>query len=67
LHELASRHPALYPRSLLQAHETALGHQLLTLWFMTEFQKVPKDFGKLLTDTAKKYPPPKKLQTPHAN
>jgi ABC-type phosphate/phosphonate transport system substrate-binding protein len=56
-----------FQQALLQSHETALGRQLLTLWFMTEFQKVPKDFDKLLTDTAKRYPSPKKLPTPQAN
>ena len=53
---------------LLTADHNALGRQLLTLWSMTEFQKVPKDFAKVLDEIVKIYPapePPSKLTTTH--
>jgi ABC-type phosphate/phosphonate transport system substrate-binding protein len=56
-----------FQQALLHAHETALGRQLLTLWFITEFQMVPNDFDKLLTKIVKTYPPPKKLPAPQGN
>jgi ABC-type phosphate/phosphonate transport system substrate-binding protein len=43
---------------LLHAREIPLGRQLMTLWFMTEFQRIPPDFGQLVRDIAKIYPPP---------
>jgi ABC-type phosphate/phosphonate transport system substrate-binding protein len=53
---------------LLTADQNALGRQLLTLWVMTEFQKVPKDFAKMLDEIVRLYPapePPSKLTTTH--
>jgi len=43
---------------LLRAGENALGRQLMTLWFMTEFQRIPPDFGKMVSEIGKNYPPP---------
>jgi ABC-type phosphate/phosphonate transport system substrate-binding protein len=55
---------------LLTADQNSLGRQLLTLWSMTEFQKVPKDFTKMLDEIVKIYPapePPAKVTTIHDN
>jgi ABC-type phosphate/phosphonate transport system substrate-binding protein len=43
-------------RGLKNADKSSIGRQLLTLWLMTEFEDLPKDFDKLLTDTSKAYP-----------
>ncbi len=59
-----------FQEGLLRARENALGRQLLTLWFMTEFQRVPVDFAKMVKEIGKTYPlpaPADKLTFPHAN
>jgi ABC-type phosphate/phosphonate transport system substrate-binding protein len=43
---------------LINCNKTILGRQLLTLWKLTGFEKVPADYDQLLTDIAKAYPPP---------
>lgn len=44
---------------LLNAHQTALGRQLMTLWRLTAFEKVPSDFDDLTSQIVKYYPAPK--------
>jgi ABC-type phosphate/phosphonate transport system substrate-binding protein len=57
-----------FRNGLLTADQNALGRQLLTLWVMTEFRKVPNDFDKLLSEIAKKYPaPPQPAKVTHGN
>jgi ABC-type phosphate/phosphonate transport system substrate-binding protein len=58
-----------FREGLLGADRNALGRQLLILWSMTQFQKVPKDFAKMLDKIVKIYPAPEpaKLTTSHAN
>ena len=43
---------------LVAANQTAYGRQLLTLWRLTGFERVPDDYDQTLTDIAKAYPPP---------
>ncbi len=43
---------------LIKADNTALGRQLLTLWLMTAFERIPDNYNQLLTEIAKAYPPP---------
>ena len=59
-----------FRQALLRADQNALGRQLLTLWSMTEFQKVPKDYINMVKEIAKTYPAPDKaakLTTTHSN
>jgi ABC-type phosphate/phosphonate transport system substrate-binding protein len=59
-------HAGFYEEALLQrcrdglikADSTALGRQMLTLWLMTAFEKIPDNYGQMLVDIAKAYPPP---------
>lgn len=44
---------------LLNAKKKEKGRTMLTLFKLTGFDVVPKDFEKVLTDTRKTYPPPK--------
>jgi ABC-type phosphate/phosphonate transport system substrate-binding protein len=46
---------------LLGANRTAYGRQLMTLWRMTAFERVPDDYEQTLTDIVKVYPPPREL------
>lgn len=46
---------------LLNAHQTALGRQLMTLWRLTAFEKVPSDFDDLTSEIVKYYPAPKAM------
>lgn len=43
-------------RGLMTADKSSIGRQLLTLWMMTAFEKLPDDFDKILTDISKAYP-----------
>lgn len=45
--------------ALLKAHETPEGRQTLTLWRLSSFQEVPKDYEGVVDAIVKKYPPPK--------
>jgi ABC-type phosphate/phosphonate transport system substrate-binding protein len=59
-----------FRQALLHADQIALGRQLLTLWSMTEFKKVPKDYMKMVKEIRKTYPPPDehaKLPTTHSD
>jgi ABC-type phosphate/phosphonate transport system substrate-binding protein len=47
-----------FQEGLIKADNNPLGRQLLTLWFMTAFEKIPDDYSQLLTNIAKAYPPP---------
>jgi ABC-type phosphate/phosphonate transport system substrate-binding protein len=47
-----------FRKGMLNAQETALGRQLLTLWKLTGFEAVPGDYEKTLKAIAKAYPPP---------
>jgi ABC-type phosphate/phosphonate transport system substrate-binding protein len=47
-----------FQQSMLVAHQSPLGKQLMTLWRMTDFQLAPDDYEQNLTDIAKAYPPP---------
>src|SRR5262249_33156811 len=44
--------------SLISAHQTISGMQLMMLWKMSRFEVVPADYHQLLSNTAKAYPPP---------
>ena len=44
--------------ALLTAHETAEGRQTLTLWRLTGFRAVPKDYEQQVDAIIKLYPPP---------
>jgi len=44
--------------ALLKAPDTADGRQVLTMWKLTGFERVPKDFEQQLEDILKVYPPP---------
>jgi ABC-type phosphate/phosphonate transport system substrate-binding protein len=43
---------------MLNAHRNSRGRQLLTVWNLTSFERVPSDFATLVTAVAKAYPPP---------
>jgi hypothetical protein len=43
---------------LLSAHNKEKGKTMLTLSKLTGFEKVPADFGKIIAQTRKNYPPP---------
>jgi ABC-type phosphate/phosphonate transport system substrate-binding protein len=45
---------------LLKASHTERGQTMLTFFRLTGFESVPDDFGKVLAETRKLYPPPKK-------
>jgi ABC-type phosphate/phosphonate transport system substrate-binding protein len=45
---------------LVNAKNKEQGKMLLELYKLTAFESVPKDFAKVLQDTLKNYPPPKK-------
>jgi len=47
-----------FREGLLKADKTALGRQLMTLWSLTSFEKVPAYYEQMLTDISKAYPPP---------
>jgi ABC-type phosphate/phosphonate transport system substrate-binding protein len=47
-----------FQKGLLSAREIALGRQMMTLWMMTEFQKVPHDFPAMIAEIRRTYPPP---------
>jgi len=46
---------------LIAANQTAYGRQLLTLWKLTGFERVPDDYEQCLSDILKAYPPPADL------
>jgi ABC-type phosphate/phosphonate transport system substrate-binding protein len=41
---------------LMTSDKSAVGRQLLTLWLMTQFEQIPHDFDKMLSDISKAYP-----------
>ena len=43
---------------MITAQQTALGRQLLTLWRMSGFEPIPKDYDQILAEIVKAYPPP---------
>jgi ABC-type phosphate/phosphonate transport system substrate-binding protein len=43
---------------LLAAHQTAQGRQLMTLWRLTGFERIPEDYDQTLSEIVKVYPPP---------
>jgi ABC-type phosphate/phosphonate transport system substrate-binding protein len=45
--------------ALLNAHQNPEGRQLLTMWKLTGFEPVPKDYEEKLRSILKDYPPPK--------
>jgi ABC-type phosphate/phosphonate transport system substrate-binding protein len=45
--------------ALLNAHQNPEGRQLLTMWKLTGFESVPKDYEEMLRGIVKDYPPPK--------
>jgi ABC-type phosphate/phosphonate transport system substrate-binding protein len=45
--------------ALLRAPDTADGRQVLTLWKLTGFERVPRDYDEELKDIVKAYPPPR--------
>ncbi|MGE3805787.1 MAG: phosphate/phosphite/phosphonate ABC transporter substrate-binding protein [Gemmataceae bacterium] len=45
-------------RSLGELDDSALGRQLLTLWKLQAFEKVPREFDQLLERVARDYPAP---------
>lgn len=47
-----------FRESLLSAHKSAVGRHLLTMWKLTSFEEVPRDYDKMLASIAKSYPPP---------
>jgi ABC-type phosphate/phosphonate transport system substrate-binding protein len=46
-----------FRRGLLDARKKERGQTMLTLFKLTAFESVPADFGKVLTQTRKNYPP----------
>ena len=60
-------HPGILDEAALRSIRAALkkspdtpeGRQMLTLWKLTGFEDVPKDYDKDLADILKTYPPPK--------
>jgi ABC-type phosphate/phosphonate transport system substrate-binding protein len=48
----------LLQAGLLSAHKKERGQTLLTLSGLTRFENVPADFGKIIAQTQKNYPPP---------
>ncbi len=46
-----------FQEGLLKADKTALGRQLLTLWSLTGFEKVPENFERTLVEIGNAYPP----------
>jgi ABC-type phosphate/phosphonate transport system substrate-binding protein len=48
---------------LLNAVNKEKGRTMLTLFRLTGFEKPPSDFGRVLTDTRKAYPPPAAAKT----
>jgi ABC-type phosphate/phosphonate transport system substrate-binding protein len=49
-----------FRQGMLNANQTLLGRQLLTLWKLTGFQPVPADYEQILTEIVKAYPAPAK-------
>lgn len=47
-------------KALLTANDSAEGKQILFNWKLTAFERVPRDYGKLVEDIAKAYPAKKK-------
>jgi len=52
-----------FRQALLHADNVALGRQLLTLWSMTEFTKVPKDYMPMVKEFARTIP--RRMNTPN--
>lgn len=48
-----------FREGLLNANQNPLGKHLLTLWKLTAFEAVPKDYQETLTRVSKHYPAPK--------
>ncbi len=47
---------------MINANKNAYGRQLLTLWKMTGFERVPADYDKILEDIARAYPAPQPFE-----
>src|SRR5262249_9334671 len=47
-----------FQEGLLNAKNKEKGERLLTLFRLTGFERVPKDFERVLAETRKEYPPP---------
>jgi ABC-type phosphate/phosphonate transport system substrate-binding protein len=45
-------------KGLTSAHERVIGRQMLTLWRVTNFSKVPEEYEQMLTDVLKVFPEP---------
>lgn len=48
-----------FQEGLMRSGETVIGRQLMTLWRMSAFDRVPADFPNQLEEILKAYPPPK--------
>ena len=47
-----------FREGLMHSHETVLGRQLMLLWRMSAFQRVPADFDAQMAAILKSYPAP---------
>lgn len=47
-----------FKEGLVTAHQSAVGKHLLTMWKLTAFEPVPRDYEKTLASIAQAYPPP---------
>jgi ABC-type phosphate/phosphonate transport system substrate-binding protein len=45
--------------ALLRAPDSADGRQVLTMWKLSGFERVPRDYEQQLEDILKVYPPPR--------
>jgi len=46
-----------FQKGMMNADKTAFGRQLLALWKLTAFEKVPENYGQSLKAIAQSYPP----------
>jgi ABC-type phosphate/phosphonate transport system substrate-binding protein len=51
-----------FHEGLVNARNTALGQQLLTLWKLTGFEAIPTDYEQTVRNILKVYPPPEKAE-----
>jgi hypothetical protein len=47
-----------FREGLVNASQTPMGRQLLTLWKLTSFEPVPDDYAQTLANILRSYPPP---------
>jgi ABC-type phosphate/phosphonate transport system substrate-binding protein len=53
-----------FRKGMLDAHQNTKSNELMRMWSLTGFERIPEDYQQTLTDIRKAYPAPEAAKTP---